>query len=90
MNIAIKGEVAEELSRSIASKGRIFTNLAQVAVTGGNTTGVERTSALGARAQSMFSRYKTVVERDGNQITVLAKHFETFDKNMGNQMQERT
>jgi len=89
MNITVKGAAAEELSQSIASKGGAFTNLAQTAVAGGNTAGVERAGVLGTRAQSLFSRYQTVVERDGKQITVLAEYFEELDEKLGNQIQER-
>jgi len=89
MNITVKGEAAEVLSQGIASKGGAFTNFAQAALTGGNTAGVERSCALGSRAQSLFSRYQTVVERDGKQITVLAKYFEELDEKLGNQIQER-
>lgn len=87
MNITVKKESAVTLSQNIESKGEIFTNFAQAAVAGGNTAGIGRAAALGARTQHLFSRYRAVVARDGQQVTVLAQHFEELDKDMGNQIQ---
>lgn len=88
MDFIVKKEVAEAISRNIASKGKRFANVSKKGVDGANTTGASNADALGSSAETIISGYQTMIERDGNDISVLASVFIQADQDMANQVKE--
>ena len=88
MGIKVSGEVAEDISKNIISKGEQFAEIMQSVAEGGNTGGIEAANRLREQTMDILKRYKAVVLRDGEQIDLLAQHFEEIDQEMGSQIDE--